>query len=93
MIQINVAFTRYLEESLTLFASGSLPIGHISIHIRKQSNQHSDLYQTLLVLEYESNRKCENKYNIDDIQSVSDLFTSLAIRSDESNANHVLAPI
>jgi len=79
VICVKVAFTRYLKKHpySTLSASGSLRIWHISIHICNRSNPYLHLYLSLSMFESESDRKCENKYNIGDrYPSASDLFTS-----------------
>ena len=51
-----------------LSASGSLRIWYTSIRIRNWSNLNPYLYPRLSVFESESYRKCENKYNIDNIR-------------------------
>ena len=66
---MNVAFTRYPKKypCPTLSAFGSLRIRYTSIRIRNRNNPYLYLYPQLSVFEYESDKKCENKYNIDDI--------------------------
>ena len=73
VIWINIVFTRYPKKCpcSTLSASGSLCIRHISIFIRNQSNPHLYLYPNLSVFVSDSDRKCENKYNISDIRPYS----------------------
>ena len=70
VICTTAAFTRYPKKHPCpmLSASGSLHIRYTSIRIRNQSNPYAYLYPRLSVFESESDRKCENKYNINGIR-------------------------